>query len=188
MAAPVKVREDLSSEEVRACARSGQDLDQVCRLLAIAAILERGSRAISATRSGCTGAFPGGRDLSRRRPSTLSCTKRSRQRHPQVFDLPVAAMMAKVLMTLLLVSTTRARQMAFCGLIGSAMIDPNCRRSASNRLKDVPLPILPHSYVRKPMRIPKRTHLIQSIYWRWARACCCSARRCLSWSPALVTS
>ena len=38
--------------------------------------------------------LPGGRVLSRSRPSTPSAMKRSCQRHTQVFDLPVAAMIA----------------------------------------------------------------------------------------------
>ena len=43
-----------------------------------------------------SGAMPGGRVLSRRRPSTPSSMKRSCQRQTVVLDLPVSAMMAAV--------------------------------------------------------------------------------------------
>ena len=77
------------------------------------------NRTISATRSRGTGVLPGGRVLSRSRPSTPSCIKRSCQRHTQVFDLPVAAMIAEVPRPSLLSSTIRARQTCFCGLRGA---------------------------------------------------------------------
>ncbi len=54
------------------------------------------NRTISATCSGAIGALPGGRVLSRRRPSTPSRMKRSCQRQTQVFDLPVSVMIAVV--------------------------------------------------------------------------------------------
>ena len=53
-------------------------------------------RTIQATRSGEVGALPGERDLSRSRPPTPSCMNRSCQRHTQVLDLPVSAMIADV--------------------------------------------------------------------------------------------
>jgi hypothetical protein len=43
-----------------------------------------------------SGAIPGGLVLSRSKPSTPSAMKRSCQRHTQVFDFPVAAMIARV--------------------------------------------------------------------------------------------
>ena len=82
-------------------------------------------RTISATRSAGTGVLPGGRDLSRSRPSTPSCMKRSCQRHTQVLDLPVSAMMAEVPSPSPLKRTIRARQTCFCGLLGSATIACN---------------------------------------------------------------
>ena len=82
-------------------------------------------RTISATRSGGTGALPGGRDRSRRRPSTPSCMNRSCQRQTQVLDLPVSAMIAEVPRPSPLRSTIRARQTCFCGLLGSATIAHN---------------------------------------------------------------
>ena len=121
-------------------------------------------RTISATRSGGTGALPGGRDLSRRRPSTPSCMKRSCHRHTQVFDLPVAAMIAEVPKPSLLSKTIRARQTCFCGLKGAATMPIKRSRSASDREKVIPLRILTDSHVGKPLGIPKWTPLFRSIH------------------------
>ena len=82
-------------------------------------------RTISATRSGGIGALPGGRDLSRSRPSTPSCMNRSCQRQTQVLDLPVSVMIAEVHRPSPLRRTIRARQTCFCGLFGSATIARN---------------------------------------------------------------
>jgi hypothetical protein len=82
-------------------------------------------RTISATRCGGTGALPGGRDLSQSRPATPSCMNRSCQRHTQVLDLPVSAMIAEVPRPPPLRRTIRARQTCFCGLLGSATIACN---------------------------------------------------------------
>jgi len=54
MAAPIRLREDLSSDEVRASARASKDAGQVRRLLAIAAILDGGSRSEAARIAGVT--------------------------------------------------------------------------------------------------------------------------------------
>lgn len=54
MAAPVGLREDFSAAQVRACARSSKDAAQVRRLLAIATILEGGSRGDAARIGGVT--------------------------------------------------------------------------------------------------------------------------------------
>ncbi|MEW9855667.1 helix-turn-helix domain-containing protein [Novosphingobium sp. M1R2S20] len=54
MAAAIRLREDLSSGQVRAFARSSKDAGQVRRLLAIAAILDGGSRSDAAKVAGGT--------------------------------------------------------------------------------------------------------------------------------------
>lgn len=54
MAAPIRLREDLSSAEVRAFARHSKDAGQVRRLLAIARILDGGSRSEAALMAGVT--------------------------------------------------------------------------------------------------------------------------------------
>jgi hypothetical protein len=54
MAAPIKVREDLSSDDLRAFARSSKDAAQFRRLLAMAAILGGGSRTEAARIAGVT--------------------------------------------------------------------------------------------------------------------------------------
>ena len=54
MAAPIKVRGDLSSDELRAFARSSKDPGQVRRLLGMAAILDGSSRSEAARIAGVT--------------------------------------------------------------------------------------------------------------------------------------
>lgn len=54
MAAPVRLRDDLSPAQVRACARATKDAAQVRRLLAIATILDGGSRSDAAKVGGVT--------------------------------------------------------------------------------------------------------------------------------------
>jgi len=54
MAAPIRLREDLSSVEVRAVARNSKDGGQVRRLLAIATILDGGTRSEAARIAGVT--------------------------------------------------------------------------------------------------------------------------------------
>ncbi|SLK11554.1 helix-turn-helix domain-containing protein [Novosphingobium mathurense] len=54
MAAPVRLRDDLSSAQVRAFARRTKDAAQVRRLLAIATILDGGSRSDTAKVGGVT--------------------------------------------------------------------------------------------------------------------------------------
>ena len=54
MAAPIKLRAEMSSDEVRAFARSSKDPGQVRRLLAIATILDGGSRSEAARIAGVT--------------------------------------------------------------------------------------------------------------------------------------
>jgi transposase len=54
MAALIRVRSDLSSDQVRAFSRSSRDAGQVRRLLAIASILDGGSRSEAARIAGVT--------------------------------------------------------------------------------------------------------------------------------------
>jgi transposase len=54
MAAAIRLREDLSSGQVRAFARSSKDAGQVRRLLAIATILDGGGRSEAAKVAGVT--------------------------------------------------------------------------------------------------------------------------------------
>lgn len=54
MAAPIRLRGDFSSGQVRAVARRTKDADQVRRLLAIATILDGGSRSDAAKVGGVT--------------------------------------------------------------------------------------------------------------------------------------
>ena len=54
MAAPIEVRRDLSSDELRGFARTSKDAGQVRRLLALAAILDGGSRSEAARIAGVT--------------------------------------------------------------------------------------------------------------------------------------
>ena len=99
------------------------------------------SRTISATRSAGTGATPGGRVLSRSRPSTPSVMNRACQRQMQVFDLPVAALIAIVPSPSSLNRMIRARQTCFCRLQGAATIACNRKRSAKDTVKEIPVRI-----------------------------------------------
>lgn len=54
MATPVRLRDDFSCAQVRTCARRSKDAAQVRRLLAIATILEGGSRSDAARVGGVT--------------------------------------------------------------------------------------------------------------------------------------
>lgn len=54
MAARIEVRRDLSSDELRGFARTSKDAGQVRRLLALAAILDGGSRSEAARIAGVT--------------------------------------------------------------------------------------------------------------------------------------
>lgn len=54
MAAPLRLRDDLSSEQVRSSSRNTKDAGQVRRLLAIATILDGGSRSEAARIAGVT--------------------------------------------------------------------------------------------------------------------------------------
>ena len=107
-----------------------------------------GGSSVSATTlstsDGASGAMPGGRVLSRSRPSTPSAMNRSCQRHTQVLDLPVAAMIATVPRPSSVSRTICARHTCFCG-------DPRAATSASRRaLSDSVTAIL------IPLRIPYR--------------------------------
>ena len=116
-------------------------------------------RTISATRAGAIGALPGGRVLSRKRPSTPSCMNRSCQRQTQVFDLPVSAMIAEVPRPSALRRTIRARQTCFCGALGSATIASNRWRSRDEIVKEMPLR-MPQTRTRTQRKgIPIRTSL-----------------------------
>ena len=88
--------------------------------------------------------MPGGRVLSRSRPSTPSAMNRSCQRHTQVLDLPVAAMTPTVPTSSAVSRMIRARQTCFCG-------DPRAATTASSRAlsKAVTLMLI-------PLRIPHR--------------------------------
>jgi hypothetical protein len=66
-----------------------------------------------------SGLRPGGRVLSRRRPSTPSSAKRLCQRHTQGFDFPVARQIALIVSPSAVSSTIRARQTAFEGELRS---------------------------------------------------------------------
>jgi hypothetical protein len=75
---------------------------------------------MAAARSQATGALPGGRVLSRKRPATPSAMKRACQRQTVVFDVPVVAMIAFVPKPSALSSTIRARQTCFWGVLRPA--------------------------------------------------------------------
>ena len=66
------------------------------------------------------GVLPGGRVLSRVRPSRPSSAKRRCQRHTHGFDLPVARATALTLSPSALARTIRARQTTFAGVLRSA--------------------------------------------------------------------
>ena len=85
-----------------------------------------------AFRSGASGLRPGGRVLSRKRPSTPSSAKRLCQRHTHGFDLPVVRAIALTLSPSAVASTICARQTTFAGVLRSAT-----RRSSQTRSSTV---------------------------------------------------
>jgi hypothetical protein len=64
---------------------------------------------------------------------------RACQRQTQVFDLPVAAMIAFVPEPSAVRITIRARQACFCGVLRSATMASRRRRSAAETEMDIPL-------------------------------------------------
>ena len=79
--------------------------------------------------------------LSRSRLSVPSVMNRSCQRQMQVFDLPVAALIAIVPSPSSLNRMIRARQTCFCRLRGAATIACNRKRSAKDTVKEIPVRI-----------------------------------------------
>ena len=73
---------------------------------------------------GPSGGMRDGRVLSRNRPSTPSCMKRSCQRQTTSSLLPVCRMISAVPKPSAVSRTIRARQTCFCGLFRSATIAP----------------------------------------------------------------
>ena len=104
---------------------------------------------MAAARASATGALPGGRVLSRRRPATPCSMNRACQRQTVVFDVPVAAMTAFVPTPSALSSTIRARQTCFCGVFRSETRASSRWRSASPRVMNIP--------VRMPQRRTRGT-------------------------------
>ena len=68
-----------------------------------------------------SGLRPGGRVLSRRRPSTPSSPNRACQRHTQGFDLPVSRQIALTLSPSAVASTICARQTTLASVLRSLM-------------------------------------------------------------------
>jgi hypothetical protein len=108
-------------------------------------------RTTSLTRAASTGAFPGGRVLSRNRPSTRAAMNRSCQRRTVVFAVPVAAMTAFVPKPSAVRRTIRARQTCFCGLLRSATMASRRRRSAAETETETP-PRMPQIRTRQAER------------------------------------
>ena len=84
-------------------------------------------RITSAALSAGVFGMPGGRVFSCKRPATPSAMNRSCQRQTQVFDLPVATMIALVPIPSADKMMIRARQTCFCGEDGAEMIAPSNR-------------------------------------------------------------
>jgi hypothetical protein len=76
---------------------------------------------------------------------------RSCQRQTQVFDLPVAAMMAFVPRPSAVRSTIRARQTCFCRVLPSATMASRRRRSAAVTEMEIPLR-MPQTRTRRSER------------------------------------
>jgi len=97
------------------------------------------SRTTSAVLPAGIGALPGGRVLSRSRPAIPASANRSCQRQTVVFDLPVAAMMARVPRPSAVSRTIRARQTCFWAAFRSATITASRRRSAAETPMEIPV-------------------------------------------------
>ena len=89
-----------------------------------------------------TGGCPGGRVLSRRRPSTPSSMNRACQRHTVGFAVPVLSMIAIVPKPLLDSRMIRARTACFCLLLPSFAIASSCLRCSSETSNSTPVRIV----------------------------------------------
>ena len=89
--------------------------------------------------SGAKGGMRGGRVLSRKRPSTPSSMKRSRQRQTQVFDLPVQRMIPCVPTPSALKRMIAARHTCFWAAQRSSTIPSRRRRSEAPTLIVIPV-------------------------------------------------
>jgi len=115
-----------------------------------------------AARSSGTGGLPGGRVLSRSRPSTPSAMNRSCQRQTVVFAVPVAAMMAFVPTPSAVGSTIRQRQTCFCDVLWSVAMDSRRRRSASSIVMVILVRMLPTRMRKAERESPLGTLLSRS--------------------------
>src|SRR5260221_748789 len=104
-----------------------------------------GSALVRATTRSITGwasgGMRGGRVLSRSRPSTPACMKRSCQRQTTDLLLPVRRMIVAVPRPSAVSSTIRQRQTCFCGLLRSATTASRRARSAAFTVTMIPLRI-----------------------------------------------
>src|SRR5215510_12300195 len=94
-----------------------------------------------ATTTLSSGGLREGRVLSRNRPSTPACMKRSCQRHTTDLLLPVRRMISAVPKPSAVSKTIRARQTCFCGLFRLATIAASRRRSAALTSTTIPVRI-----------------------------------------------
>lgn len=92
--------------------------------------------------SSAMGIFPGGRELLRDNPAIPSSMKRACQRHTVIFAVPVCFMMADVPTPSALISTIRARQKCFCGVLRLVTRASRRRRSESQRVMEIPVRLL----------------------------------------------
>ncbi len=92
-------------------------------------------------RSRSSGGLREGRVLSRNRPSTPACMKRSCQRQTTDLLLPVRRMISAVPKPSAVSRTIRARQTCFCGLFRLAAIAASRPRSAALTFTTIPLRI-----------------------------------------------
>ena len=98
-------------------------------------------RITSAILSAAVFGMPGGRVFSCKRPSTPATMNRSCQRQTQVFDLPVADMIALVPIPSADNRMIRARQTCFCGEDGAEMTASRRRRSVGETANSIPVRI-----------------------------------------------
>ena len=104
--------------------------------------------------SGPSGGMRAGRVLSRRRPSTPSCAKRSCQRQTTDLDTLAMRMIAWVPSPSALSSTMRARQTCFCGVFPSATRAASQSRSEAESVTEMPLRIPLDSQDTAQTKIP----------------------------------
>ena len=103
----------------------------------------RASSATSRTFASDVRGFPGGRVLSRRRPSTPSRMNRSCQRHTVAFAEPVSAITAIVPKPSSAGGTIRARRACFTLLLPPPAIASSRLRCSSETSKSTPVRIVP---------------------------------------------